>query len=263
MNTHVSVIVVNYNKAKFIKRCIFSLKKQSYKNIEFIIIDDQSTDDSLKIIKKLQKKINFKLFITNSKTKYGSLNQINACKIGLKKSRGELIFFLDSDDFFKKDKILKVVNFYEQKKVNIITDKPIIYFNKKNSYKLIIKNRNTFLTPWPIFCPHSCIAIRRRYLNSFFNQISITRFPDLWIDFKILLQNFIETNHNIVLKEHLTFYQQSPNSISSKYKKFSLNWWRRRKSAHDYYYFLCKKNNVKFRISIDFLLTNFIYFFLK
>jgi GT2 family glycosyltransferase len=33
MNTHVSVIVVNYNNAKFIKRCIFSLKKQSYKNL--------------------------------------------------------------------------------------------------------------------------------------------------------------------------------------------------------------------------------------
>ena len=131
MNTYVSVIIVNYNNAKFIKRCIYSLKKQTYKNFEFIIIDDQSTDNSLEIIKKIQKKINFKLFITNSRTKYGSLNQINACKIGLKKSRGELIFLLDSDDFFKKNKILKVVNFYEQKKFNVITDKPIIYFNKK------------------------------------------------------------------------------------------------------------------------------------
>ena len=127
----------------------------------------------------------------------------------------------------------------------------------------MIKNRNTFLTPWPVFCPHSCIAIRRKYFNSFFNKIAITKFPDLWIDFKILLQNFMETNHNIVLNEHLTFYQQSPKSISSKYKKFNIAWWKRRKSAHDYFYYLCKKNNIKYRISIDFLLTNFIYFFLR
>ena len=56
------------------------------------------------LIKK-QKKFKFlKVFKTKQKTKHGSINQINACKLGISKSRGDIIFFLDSDDFFKKIK---------------------------------------------------------------------------------------------------------------------------------------------------------------
>ena len=52
-----SVIVINYNNAKYIDKCIKSLISQSYKNIEIIFVDDNSNDNSLTIVKKYKKKI--------------------------------------------------------------------------------------------------------------------------------------------------------------------------------------------------------------
>ena len=95
-----SVIVVNFNNSKYIERCIKSLKKQSYKNLEIIFVDDHSTDNSISVIKKFKK---IKILKTSKKTNYGSLNQINACKKGISNSRKNY-FFLDSDDYFKKIK---------------------------------------------------------------------------------------------------------------------------------------------------------------
>ena len=54
-----SIIVVNYNNALYLEECLNSLINQSYKPIEIIVIDDQSTDHSLEIIKKYKKKIKF------------------------------------------------------------------------------------------------------------------------------------------------------------------------------------------------------------
>ena len=62
----ISILITNYNKSKFLKKSLDSLKKQNYKNFEIIIFDDCSTDNSLKIIKKF-KKINL---ITNKKKIY-------------------------------------------------------------------------------------------------------------------------------------------------------------------------------------------------
>ena len=52
----VSIIVPNYNTEQYIGRCIESLVNQTYKNIEIIIVDDKSNDESLKIIKKYEEK---------------------------------------------------------------------------------------------------------------------------------------------------------------------------------------------------------------
>ena len=52
----VSVIVINYNNAKYIDKCIKSLIAQSYKNIEIIFIDDNSNDNSLSVVRKYKKK---------------------------------------------------------------------------------------------------------------------------------------------------------------------------------------------------------------
>ena len=52
----VSVVIVNYNNAKYLEKCIKSLLNQSYRNIEIIIVDDKSTDNSFNILKKYRKK---------------------------------------------------------------------------------------------------------------------------------------------------------------------------------------------------------------
>jgi len=54
-----SIIIVNYNNAKYLKRSLNSAIKQSFKNKEIIVVDDISNDNSLKILEKYKKKIKF------------------------------------------------------------------------------------------------------------------------------------------------------------------------------------------------------------
>merc|ERR1712078_580611 len=104
-----SVVIANYNNAKFINDCINSLKSQTYNDIEIIFFDDNSQDTSLEVIKEYK---DIKIIENKKQTKFGSFNQMNAFKRSIQMSTGDIIFLLDSDDFFREDKIEKVVVFF-------------------------------------------------------------------------------------------------------------------------------------------------------
>merc|ERR1711966_66369 len=100
----ISVITVTKNSKKFLEENILSLKKQSYKNYEHIIIDGDSTDGTQKIIQKYNKDI--KYWVSEpDKGIYDAMNK------GIKKSKGDIVAILNSDDFYYKD-ALKIVNSY-------------------------------------------------------------------------------------------------------------------------------------------------------
>ena len=110
-NNLISVLITNYNKSKFLYKSLSSLRSQNYRNYEIILYDDCSSDNSVQIINSF-KKVNL---IRNKKRKEYSpaLNQINGLKRAYFKSKGNIICLMDSDDYFKKDK-LKVINGYFQ-----------------------------------------------------------------------------------------------------------------------------------------------------
>lgn len=94
----ISIIVPVYNTGEYLSRCLDSILNQTYKNIEVIIIDDGSTDDSLKIIREYAKR--------NSAIKYFTQNnsgQATARNKGIKYADGEYIMFVDSDDYVSND----------------------------------------------------------------------------------------------------------------------------------------------------------------
>ena len=94
----VSVIVPVYNVEKYLKKCLDTLARQTLKEIEIIIVNDGSPDNSQKIIDKYTKKYsNMKSY--NKKT--GGLS--DARNYGRKKAKGEYIAFLDSDDYVTND----------------------------------------------------------------------------------------------------------------------------------------------------------------
>ena len=103
----VSILIANYNSSQYIKQCIESLNSQTYKNLEIIFFDDNSSDNSLDVIKQFT---NVKIIENKIQTKFGSLNQLNAFKEAIKVSKGELIFLLDSDDYFNKETYRKCRN---------------------------------------------------------------------------------------------------------------------------------------------------------
>ncbi|MDC1505816.1 glycosyltransferase [Winogradskyella sp.] len=89
-----SILMANYNNEKFIEEAVQSVKNQSYKFFELIIVDDCSTDGSKKLITSLQEKHSFikSFFLTKNKG-YG-----NALKVAAEKSNGVLLGILDPDD---------------------------------------------------------------------------------------------------------------------------------------------------------------------
>ena len=96
-NPQISVIIPIYNCEKYIKECLSSLIKQTFKNFEIICINDGSNDDTLKILKKFEAKDErIKIFNQNNSGPGIARN------VGMKKSKGEYLMFLDSDDIFKK-----------------------------------------------------------------------------------------------------------------------------------------------------------------
>lgn len=90
----VSIIIPNFNKAKFVRETLRSLKAQAYSNFEVIVVDDASTDDSVKVIEdEINDDSRFRL-IKQSVGRGGSA----ARNIGFSEAKGEYIIFFDSDD---------------------------------------------------------------------------------------------------------------------------------------------------------------------
>lgn len=98
-----SVIVPVYNTQKYLKRCIESVLNQTYKNYEIILINDGSTDNSLKILKKYES--NNKVKIITQKNHGLSYTR----NVGISHATGDYVILLDSDDFLEKD-LFKVLN---------------------------------------------------------------------------------------------------------------------------------------------------------
>lgn len=103
----VTIIMTAYNTQEFIECSINSLLLQSYKNIEIIIIDDYSNDNTYKIASRIA--------CSNSKVKVFRLNSnlgtYYAKNLGVKKAKGEIIFFQDSDDVCHFERIERSVNY--------------------------------------------------------------------------------------------------------------------------------------------------------
>ena len=61
-----------------------------------------------------------------------------------------------------------------------------------------------------------------------------------------------------IINENLTFYRKTVSNVSSRFNKFSKNWWKRRKEAHDYLFFFLKKNGIKTNNNLDKIITNLV-----
>ena len=256
-NPLVSILVINYNNSKFINECIRSLKSQTYKKIEIIFFDDNSRDNSLEVIKRFK---NIKVIKNKTQTKYGSFNQINGLKKSLNRSSGKILLLLDSDDFFIKNKVNEVVNFFlDNCNKKIVFDYPII---KKNKNRNAVKKKiNFFKTYWGYIHPTSCISLRREYLKKILKTINDDKFINIWIDLRILLFAKYNGDYNC-LSKNLTIYRQHEGNVSSRFKKFNKLWWQRRKQAHDYFIYFMKKNKLKMKKNFDLHITKLINKFL-
>ena len=92
-----SIIIPNYNKDKYLKRCLDSIISQLSKDIEIIVVDDCSTDSSIDILKQYDN-----LILIKNKNNLGISESRN---IGIKYAKGKYISFMDADDYLSSNYI--------------------------------------------------------------------------------------------------------------------------------------------------------------
>jgi glycosyltransferase involved in cell wall biosynthesis len=250
----ISILISNYNKGKYINECLRSCFYQNYSNLEVIVFDNFSTDDSLSVIKKYSKVF---LYKKEKISFYPALNQLDLLISAFKKSKGEIILLLDSDDFFFKNKIKKILNFFDRNfNKDFLLDCPVLLNNNKQE-EFFIKRSSFSKSIWPTIFPTSSISFRRQFFLENQEFLLKDRYPLLEIDFRLIVINFIVNKdfHYLFGINKLTLYRNVSDGIMSNSKKFSSQWWKKRIQAFNFFQDILNANGLKFRISADFLFT--------
>ena len=113
-NPVISIIVPVYNVEKYLDRCIQSILVQSFKKFELVLINDGSTDNSLKICQKYREEDNRIVLISQPNKGLSA-----ARNTGLENIHGEYVCFIDSDDFVEKNYLRSLYNNLEKNKADI------------------------------------------------------------------------------------------------------------------------------------------------
>ncbi|MBR5154789.1 MAG: glycosyltransferase family 2 protein [Alphaproteobacteria bacterium] len=108
----ITVLITSYNYGEYLPETLNSVLSQTYKNYEIVVIDDGSEDNSVEIIKGYaEKHKNIKLF-THKDGKNNGL--VASLILGISKSKGEFVAFLESDDYWHKDNLLEKIKILEK-----------------------------------------------------------------------------------------------------------------------------------------------------
>ncbi len=230
----VTIITVCFNSQDTIEDTIKSVISQTYNNYEYVVIDGGSTDDTNKIISRYKKYIN--TFI--SEKDVGIYDAINK---GIKKSTGEIVSILHSDDTFYDNKTIQKVASYFKSNLSLdclIGDTIII---KKNSQKVIRKYKANFFNKWMLYIgfspPHPSTFIKKKIYDNygFYNKnytiagdfdFFVRIFLKANINFKIVDENFVLMKYGgkstVSIKSNFTSSKEMIKSL--KESNLYANW---------------------------------------
>lgn len=139
MNKLVSVIITAYNVEKYIGECIKSIRKQSYKNVEIIVVNDGSTDKTLNKIK-FSSLFDKRIKIVNKEN--GGVS--SARNAGMELVTGDYLLFVDGDDCLEKSAIENMIEYFEECDLDILLhDASVFYDGMSKSETSITEDRYT------------------------------------------------------------------------------------------------------------------------
>jgi teichuronic acid biosynthesis glycosyltransferase TuaG len=202
----VSIIVTVYNCEKYIYDCLTSVINQTYKNLEIIVVDDCSTDNSLNVIKTIKDK---RIKLVKLKKNYGTAVARNR---GVYHSTGRYLCFLDGDDYWNLDKIEKQLKFIKDNKyIFVFSSYSYLRNNKLKVAKVPSKmNYDDLLKNHAIFT--SSVMLDMNYLQKEdIKMPKIKRGQDMATWWKILKSGV--TAYSI--SEPLAIYRVGNKSLSS------------------------------------------------
>jgi len=160
----ISIITVTYNSAKTLEHTIQSVLLQDYQDIEYIIVDGQSTDDTLSVIRRFRHKVDH--FV--SEKDEGLYYAINK---GIALATGDVIGILHADDFYTNDSVLTRVaeTFKTSKADGVYAD--LYYVDKDDTEKIVRKwksgnySHGKFLWGW--MPPHPAFFVKKEVYQKF------------------------------------------------------------------------------------------------
>lgn len=209
-NPLVSVITPSFNQGQFIEETILSIRNQSYKNIEHIVIDAGSTDQTLEILKKYSSSISW-----ISEPDKGQTDAINK---GIKRSHGEIIAYLNSDDLYLPETIKTVVDFFVERPEIDMVYGDIIHIDKQSQYTATIKTGTILLEKYLtgiLYLPQPTVFFRKEIIEKigFFDErLHLAMDLDYWT--RVFL-NF-QTAYLPVTLAKARIYPEAKSCVDSK-----------------------------------------------
>ena len=194
----VSVIIPVYNVEQYLRQCLDSVCNQTFKDIEIIVVNDCSPDNSLQIIKEYQQK-DKRIVLVDLKQNGGLGNARNQ---GMKIAKGKYLTFVDSDDFISNNCIEVLYNNIEKLNTNFIGSEflhynanthkisdGIIFFNKYNTVINDIHTKKTILQRLAICRPWG-ILFSRHFLQSKNIFFKIRRHEDILFMYEVFIKAY-------------------------------------------------------------------------
>ncbi|MEQ1554748.1 MAG: glycosyltransferase family 2 protein [Ferruginibacter sp.] len=249
MNTlfpKISIVTPCFNQGHFIEETILSILNQNYPNLEYIIIDGGSTDNTVEIIKKYENYLKYWISEKDS-------GQANAINKGLKFCTGKIFNWLNSDDYLEPDSLYKIATAFEDEKVQMVAGK-VRNFSSTNEE--IIQNQ--YLSAEGLMCwkqnvkfvqpgvwmrremIEKCSGINENfhyafdwdlYIRYLYNFPVVKEIPDLLVHFRLheqsktqsLSERFVLEERKII--EHIYTMPEFEGLHSAcKYKISKTNW---------------------------------------
>ncbi len=213
-NYKVSVIMPNCNKGKYIKETIECVLNQTYKNIELLIIDDNSNDNSLEIINSIKDE---RIRLFHNENNEGAAYCRN---LAIANAAGEYIAFLDSDDLWAKDKIEKQLNFMTVNNYDFsYTNYQFMNEDGTLRQKYLTGPKKITHRKFMHYCYCGCLSVM--YKRSIYPDLAIPNNIKRRNDYALWLKLSEKTNCYL-LNEILCFYRCFTDNSLSSLSKFKL-----------------------------------------
>lgn len=126
MNKKISIVIVNFNGGDYLIRCIESLLNQNYQNFEIIIVDNNSSDSSISLIKGNFDDSRIKFLLEKKNHGFAKANNL-----GIDFSHGEIILLINNDTYVENDFLIKMLSFYYEHNYDVIGPMEYSYDKKQ------------------------------------------------------------------------------------------------------------------------------------
>jgi glycosyltransferase involved in cell wall biosynthesis len=238
----ITIVTPSYNQGQYIEETIRSVLLQNYPNLEYLVIDGNSTDGTLQILKKYDSFIRW-----ISEPDKGQTDAINK---GLKMATGEIMAYLNSDDLYEPNALINIAAFFGQREEIAMIYGDIIHINEKSGFIEFHRTGKVDIRKylmWDFYLPQPSVFFRKRVIDTlgyFDEKLHLAMDYDYWL--KIIL-NF-ETWYVPETLSRARLYPQAKSSfldymyhderlaiLDSIFKKYDFEPYR--KNVFSYAYF--------------------------